>query len=39
MLSFLDIDYRPPVMKGGGGRGRGVMAKKGGARFPITCEE
>ena len=38
MLSFLDIDYRPPVMKGGGGRG-GFMAKKGGARFPITCEE
>ena len=37
MLSFLDIDYRPPVMKGGGGGGG--RAEKGGARFPITCEE
>ena len=37
MLSFLDIDYRPPVMKGGGGVG--CREEKGGARFPITCEE
>ena len=37
MLSFLDIDYRPPVMKGGGGGGG--REEKGGARFPITCEE
>jgi len=32
MLSFLDIDYRPPVMKGGGGGGVGQRRGEQGSQ-------